>query len=231
MSDNCDIAIIGGGPVGVALALALRDSGLQVTVLEARKSTEASADPRALALSYGSRLLLTQLGVWQSLTQISSIQTIHISQKNSFGRTLLKAAELKVPDLGYVLPYTTLQTELQRALEDSAITCLHGASVIRLDNSMAGATITYLQNDTEQQLHTRLAVIADGGKLLEASHPYDTHDYQQSALITHVTSSRPLAYTAFERFTPQGPIALLPYQDGYELVWTTHDADINSYPS
>ena len=136
MNDNCDIAIIGGGPVGMALALALRDSGLQVTVLEARKTTEASTDPRALALSYGSRLLLTQLGVWQDLTQISGIRAIHISQKNTFGRTLLKAAELAVPDLGYVLPYTTLQAALQHALEACAITCLQGATVSRLDNSV-----------------------------------------------------------------------------------------------
>lgn len=228
MSENCDIAIIGGGPVGAALALALRDSGLQVTVLEARKPAEASTDSRALALSYGSRLLLTQLGVWQDLTQISSIQSIHISQKNTFGRTLLKAAELGVPDLGYVLPYNTLQTVLQHALEDSGITCLHGASVTGLDNSLNGETITYRQNDTELQLHARLAVIADGGKLLEASHPPELHDYHQSALITHVTCTQPLMHTAFERFTPQGPIALLPYQDGYELVWTAPDTDINS---
>ena len=228
MSDICDIAIIGGGPVGIALALALRDSGLQVTVLEARKPAQASTDPRALALSYGSRLLLTQIGVWQDLTQISSIRSIHISQKNTFGRTLLKAAKLAVPDLGYVLPYTTLQTTLQRAVEASAITCLQGASVTGLDNNAASVTITYQQKNKEQQLHTRLAVIADGGKLLEASHPPELHDYHQSALITHVTCAQPQLHKAFERFTPQGPIALLPYQEGYELVWTAPDTDINS---
>ena len=78
MTENCDIAIIGGGPVGAALALALRDSGLNITLLEARSSKDASTDPRALALSYGSRLLLTRLGIWQDLAQVSSIKTIHI---------------------------------------------------------------------------------------------------------------------------------------------------------
>jgi len=228
MKTECDIAIIGGGPVGAALALALRDSGLDIRLLEARASSEASTDPRALALSYGSRLLLAQLGVWQALTQVSAIQTIHISQKNSFGRTLLKACELNVPDLGYVLPYPALQHALQRALQTSGVNYQQGAAVTELDSSTSVAIITYQQNGVEQQLQARLVVVADGGKLLEASHPAEVHDYGQSALITHVTCTQPQASTAFERFTPQGPLALLPYQGGYELVWTAADATIQT---
>lgn len=228
MSENCDIAIIGGGPVGAALALALRDSGLSVTVLEARKSSQASTDPRALALSYGSRLLLTRLGVWQNLAQISAIQTIHISQKNSFGRTLLKAADLKVPDLGYVLPYPMLHTALEQALKACPINYQAGAAVTQLHSDANGTAISYQQNATEHQLQARLVVVADGGKLLESSHPAKIHDYGQSALITHVTCSQPRPNTAFERFTAQGPLALLPYQEGYELVWTAADATVNA---
>ena len=227
MSTHCDIAIIGGGPVGAALALALRDSGLSISVLEARKPTEASTDPRALALSYGSRLLLTQLGVWQALTQVSAIQNIHISQKNSLGRTLLKASELEVPDLGYVLPYTTLQNSLQQALLNTPITYLQGAMVNALNPAMEGVVIAYRQNEEDLQLQARLVVVADGGKLLTSSHPPEIHDYGQSAFITHVTCTQPLAGTAFERFTANGPIALLPYQNGYELVWTASDAAIH----
>src|SRR5512140_949394 len=105
VSTQYDIAIIGGGPVGAALALALRGSKLNVCVLEARPANAASADARALALSYGSRLLLERLGVWPALHDVSAIRTIHISQRHSFGRALLRAAELNVPELGYVLPY------------------------------------------------------------------------------------------------------------------------------
>jgi 2-octaprenyl-6-methoxyphenol hydroxylase len=226
MSESCDIAIIGGGPVGTALALALRDSGLHITLLEARAGGEAGTDPRALALSYGSRLLLTQLDVWQDLKQVSAIQTIHISQKNSFGRTLLKASELNVPDLGYVLPYPALQSALQHALGNSALNYQQGASVTQLNSDNNGAEIKYLYNGAEHTLQAKLVVVADGGKLLEASHPPQVHDYGQSALITHVTCSQPQINTAFERFTTQGPLALLPYQDGYELVWTAPDAAI-----
>lgn len=221
---TCDLAIIGGGPVGASLALALRDSGLAICVLEVRAPEHATADPRALALAYGSRLLLERLGVWKDLPQVTAIQIIHISQKQSFGRAVLTAEELKVPGLGYVLPYHALQAALQHALEASRIHYLTGASVTHLDSGAAGARITYRHEGAEHTLDARLAAVADGGKLLEQTHPPEITDYGQSAVIAHVTCSRPSPGTAFERFTTQGPLALLPYRDGYELVWTaSHD--------
>ena len=244
-----DIAIIGGGPVGAALALALRASELKVCVLEARPANAASSDARALALSYGSRLLLARLGVWDTLHGVSDIRTIHISQKQSFGRAVLHAAELNVPELGYVLPYPALQDALTGALQstlspsrlrppryalpasgrgerDSAgegsgkLQYITGASVTQLTSEADHAVIGYQQDGSEHTLHARLAVVADGGKLLAQRYPPEMHDYGQSALITHITCSAPQANTAFERFTPQGPLALLPFKEGYELVWT-----------
>ena len=219
-STNYDIAIIGGGPVGAALALALRDSKLKVCVLEARPALTGSSDARALALSYGSRLLLDRLGVWNSLQDVSPIRTIHISQKQSFGRVVLRAADMNVPELGYVLPYPALQDALTDALQHSDVKSIYGASVTRLIHHEGQAVIGYQQNGAEHTLHARLAVVADGGKLLAQQFPPEVRDYGQSALITHITCSAPQAEMAFERFTPQGPLALLPFQNGYELVWT-----------
>lgn len=220
MNAEYDIAIIGGGPVGAALALALRNSKLKVCVLEARPADSASSDARALALSYGSRLLLDRLGVWDALQDISPIRSIHISQKQSFGRAVLRAGELNVPELGYVLPYPALQDALTAALQHSDVASVYGASVTQLTSETDHAVIAYLQDGAERTLHTRLAVVADGGKLLAHQFPPDVRDYGQSALITHITCSAPQANTAFERFTPQGPLALLPFRSGYELVWT-----------
>ncbi len=228
MLQNFDIAITGGGPVGLALALALRDSGLQVTLLEARKAQETGTDPRALALSYGSRLLLEQMGVWQQLTQVSPIRTIHVSQQHAFGRTLLQATDLKVPELGYVLPYAALHAALLQAVSNSAVEFIQGANVQALNPQAGHAGLTYLHEGQQHDLQAKLVVVADGGKLLETSHPPMTHDYGQSALIAHVTCSAPLPDTAFERFTPHGPLALLPYRDGYELVWTTPNAGLDA---
>jgi 2-octaprenyl-6-methoxyphenol hydroxylase len=221
MSDTCcDIAIIGGGPVGASLALALQDSGLDIRVLEARKPESAPADPRALALSYGSRLLLERLGVWQGIPEVTGIRTIHISQKHSLGRAVLQAPELNVPDLGYVLPYHALHGALQHALETSGLTCLAGAAVTQLQRETDGARISYQHEGAAHTLNARLAAVADGGQLLATEQPPIITDYGQSAIIAHITCAQPKPNMAFERFTAQGPVALLPYRDGYELVWT-----------
>ncbi len=217
---NCDIAIIGGGPVGASLALALRDSGLNVCVLEARPASFASQDARALALSYGSRLLLERLDIWGSLQNVTSIRTIHISQCHSFGRAKLRAAELNVPELGYVLPYPALQGALDQALQHGSISMIHGASVTRLHGEPDCASIGYQLNGADNAIRARLAIVADGGKLLAQQFPPQVRDYGQSALITHITCSLPQTDMAYERFTAQGPLALLPFQNGYELVWT-----------
>ena len=222
---QCDVAIIGGGPVGIALALALRGNDLNVVMLEARESEINTSDPRALALSYGTRLLLQRLGAWEALHNVSGIKCIEITQKDSGGNANLYADKMQVADLGYVLPYTALHAALQSALHDSDVSCVYGAAVSDLQSTHENATITYQHQGSMHSLVARLAVVADGGKLLEATHPAQVHDYGQSAIIAHVTSSKPVQGVAYEHFTSQGPMALLPYLDGYELVLTAaHEA-------
>lgn len=221
---TCDVAIIGGGPVGAALAIALQGNDLNVVLLEARESEINSTDPRSLALSYGTRLLLQRLGAWDTIPNVSGIKTIEVTQKGTAGHTILRAGELNVSEMGYVLPYTALHAALQRVLMNSDVHCLYGAAVSDLASANGHAVITYLHQGQDHTLRARLAVVADGGKLLEASHPPEVTDYGQSGIIAHVTSSQPDSGVAFERFTAQGPMALLPYLDGYELVLTAPHA-------
>ena len=96
-NNHYDLIIIGGGPIGMSLAIALRNSGLSILLLEARKAPEKNEDPRPLAFSHGSRLILQRLGVWESLPEVAPITTIHISNRGSFGRTILTASEFDVP--------------------------------------------------------------------------------------------------------------------------------------
>ena len=222
---QCDVAIIGGGPVGAALALALQGNGLQVVLLEARESEVNTTDPRALALSYGTRLLLQRLGAWDALRDVSCIKVIEVTQKQTSGHTTLRAEEMKVPDLGYVLPYTMLHAALQKGLANSDISCIYGAMVSELRQTADAAVIEYQHQGQTHTLTAHLAVAADGGKLLETSHPPQITDYGQSGVIAHLTTSQANSGKAYEHFTTQGPMALLPYLDGYELVLTAaHEA-------
>lgn len=220
MDEHYDVAIIGGGPVGIALALALRDNDLKVALLEARESEINTTDPRALALSYGSRLLLHRLGAWKALQNVSGIKVIEVTQKGSSGHTTLRADDLQVQDMGYVLPYTALHAALQQALHQTDVACLYGAAVSKLSSDNERSTVVYQHDGVQHTLTAKLAVVADGGKLLEAERPPQVTDYGQSGIIAHVNTDRPDNGVAFERFTAQGPMALLPYMGGYELVLT-----------
>ncbi|MCW5605184.1 MAG: FAD-dependent monooxygenase, partial [Burkholderiales bacterium] len=118
MNAVADVAIIGGGPVGAALSVALSSSGLSVTLFEARERAQRVRDPRPLALSYGSRLILERLGVWKALETATPILRIHVSQHDGFGRVMLSATEADLDALGYVVDYMRLHTALETALQE-----------------------------------------------------------------------------------------------------------------
>ncbi|HUL42476.1 MAG TPA: FAD-dependent oxidoreductase [Burkholderiales bacterium] len=215
--ESADIVIVGGGPTGAALALALRSSGLSVVLLEAKDSL--ASDSRPLALSYGSRLILEHLGVWKRVAAPTPILNIHVSQRGGFGRSVLSAAEAGVPALGYVVAYSELQSALQHDLNG----CLRGATVLRIEAGAesAKAEFTYLGN--MRQVSCKLLVVAEGGRNLEGVEGV-THrekDYHQNAVVTQVNTRAPHRNVAYERFTSQGPIALLPFGEKLALVWTT----------
>lgn len=220
-SESADIVITGGGPVGSALALALRDSARRIVLLEARAA--GTGDARPLALSWGSRLILERLGAWPSLAAAATpIRNIHVSQRGGFGRVRLAAAEAGFPELGYVVDYNHLAQALAQSLAATSVQCLTGARVTgtrggepaRIEFELAGEACTR---------DAALAVIADGGAA--GASPARTFDYQQCAVTARVVSECPHHHTAYERFTAHGPLALLPDGHsggaGWALVWTT----------
>jgi 2-octaprenyl-6-methoxyphenol hydroxylase len=216
--EHCDIAIVGGGPVGMALALALEGSGLSVVVLEARETLEAP-DPRALALSQGTRLILERLGAWAGMPA-TAIETIHVSQRGGLGRAVLAAADADVPALGYVAEYGDLYAALAAHLPACGATVLTGARVASVQATTGYGAVGFRRGDAEHLLTARLVVLSEGGKSLPAELRRDK-DYGQSAVICTVRTQRAHARRAYERFTPEGPIALLPLGEDYALVWTT----------
>ena len=126
-----DLIIVGAGPVGMTLALALKDSGLDILLVDARARGAARHDPRVLALSHGSRLTLERLGVWAQL-RATPIETIHISQQGRLGRSLLSAADYGLPAMGYVVAAGDLAAALDDALAAAGIPILDHSSVAGL---------------------------------------------------------------------------------------------------
>lgn len=211
-----DLAIIGAGPVGMALALALKDSGLRIALLDGRARGAARQDPRVLALSYGTRLTLERLGVWDKISA-TPIASIHISQQGGLGRSLLEAAEYGQDALGYVASAGAVSAALDDALLAARIPVQNYTLVHDLKPDADGITINL--NDG-QPLRARLAACAEGAVQTSESNPLVEHDYQQHAVICIATPTTPHGGRAWERFTPDGPLAVLPYGQDCAIVHT-----------
>lgn len=219
------VIIVGGGPVGAVLALLLAQKGIATTVLEARKKGAAYSENRALALSFGSRKILEKLGVWTALApHATAINTIHVSQKGSLGRSILRAQDFNLAALGYVVSYGALSAVLDDAFaKTTAVNFVFEAIAETITYHPNHATVTYQQNQSSQTLNSALVVLADGGRGLDemAGMIKETKEYGHDALISKVSAELPHHNIAYERFTAYGPMALLPNgARDFSLVWT-----------
>ncbi len=218
-----DLAIVGAGPVGATLALALADGDLDVVVLDARAPGETLRADRSLALSHGARLILERLDVWAGLAATPDAATpiteIDISQAGGFGTAKLTAFENGLPALGYVVSYRALQAALDAALLRSVVAVRHRVTAKSVGGTSAYAAVQTDGGDGEPIL-ARLAAVADGSGAAVAGVARKRYDYGQVALVAKLWRAAPHAGRAYERFTPEGPVALLPEGDHYGLIWT-----------
>ena len=192
-----DIAIVGAGPAGCALALALRGSGLTIALVGSAPPKDPGAPSlRPLALSYASRIILERIGAWDALAA-TPIEQIHVSQAGAFGRTKMTREDLELPALGYVLDYGRIASHLADLVGDTLRTDENGA--------IPGA---------------RLVVHAEGLIRGDATEK----DYRHTAVAAAIESERPAHGVAWERFTAEGPLALLPLASRYGLVWSRANA-------
>ena len=199
---NRTVAIVGGGPAGMALALALKLHGHSAEIFEARDRAAVRRDARVLALSEGARQILDWLGIWSALSP-TPIKTIHVSHRGGFGRTCLQAAEQKVEALGWVLTASDL--------------------IAALDAAVAAADISYREDakvavgDTAE---FALTAFAEGAVDPTAG---KQRDYGQHAVLCSVSVASSHRNVAYERFTNEGPVALLPLGAQYAVVLTCAD--------
>ena len=229
-----DVTIVGAGPVGLALAgwLARRSAtqALKIALIDAREPEDSIADPRAIAVSHGSRMILEPLR-WPA--DATAIQRIHVSQRGHFGRTLIDHSEHRLPALGYVLRYGSIVHGLAEAVHATSVHWFRSTSAAAPTQDLDGVTLPIETAGVTRNLRTRILVNAEGGLFGDqkqkatgstgSSAVGGTRDYGQTALVGTVTVSAPQPHVAWERFTSQGPIALLPMGGvrgaNYALVW------------
>lgn len=217
-----DIVISGAGPVGSALALMLAaktDQPERIALIgkitgvsepKSRPDASEAPDPRTLALNHGSRVLLDQLGAWHA--NAADIHTVHVSQQGRLGRTLIDRHDLQVPRLGSVVAYSELLATLHHSLHNSGVDVIdqHASKI-----STSGPYVTCTLAD--RQLSARAAVQSDGRQPDGLQRHYGQH-----ALLATAQASLPRPHVAYERFTRDGPLALLPHPANmamYAVVW------------
>ena len=213
--EHVDILIIGAGPVGMTLHLALAAGGQKSLLLDRRPLQAQQGDPRALALSHGARQLLEQINSWPTRAT-TPIETIHVSQKDGFGRTLIDHQEYGLPALGYVVRYRDLAGGLAANLATDAV--LSEAEILNITPNDEHVTVALRHAGQQRTLQTKLLVHAEGTPGDDPA--VKVSDYEQHAVICEVTPTPGHNKRAWERFTPDGPLALLPLGDEYSIVFT-----------
>ncbi len=224
-----DVVIAGGGMTGATLAIALAQLApagqpWRIALIEAHQpqSAHPGFDGRAIALAAGSVEALRQLKLWSSWQPTAhAIRHIHVSEQGHAGRVTLSAEEFQQPALGYVLE---LSAAGQRLYEQLALhTNIRHYCPAKLTACVQSADLVTLTLSSGEQITTRLLVGADGAQSILQSQlnlPVAQHDFQQSAVITTLQTEQAVAARAWERFTPHGPLALLPLGEYmYSVVW------------
>jgi 2-octaprenyl-6-methoxyphenol hydroxylase len=224
-----DVAIAGGGLVGASLALALAPLGLRIALIEAVASGSVehpSFDERTTALANGTVRVFRSLDVWRHMQrEATAIRRIHVSEQGRFGVARIDAAEQGLEALGYVLPNRVIGAALWEGLRRvSGVETFAPAKVTTTALASDRRTLGIERDGETFEIEARLVVAADGARsvIREQSGVAAEHwEYGQTAIIATLTTQRFHDHVAYERFTPDGPIAVLPLADGRcGIVWT-----------
>lgn len=234
MTTPLSLAVVGAGPVGLSLALeaAALLPEARITLYDVRRMEhDVTADPRTLALSLGSLQSLERLGAWRAIEAASApITAVHVSQQQPSllasalrrpqPEVLLRAAECGVERFGAVVGYGALVAPLQcawldaAALEPGRLVTRFGTAVAALKPLGGGAEPPGVEVDAGIVERHDLAVVAEGGVFSTQARKALSLDYRQTAWVGQVTlEGGEDPGCAYERFTPQGPAALLPLPD------------------
>jgi 2-octaprenyl-3-methyl-6-methoxy-1,4-benzoquinol hydroxylase len=226
-----DVAVVGGGVVGCAAALAMARCGLDVALLEAREPprwTPDARDLRVYAFAPDNAALLDALGVWPAVrdARAQPYRAMRVWDAAGGGELVFDADRLARRELGWIVEHGLLVDRLWAALPAAGVQVRCPAGVAGLEPREDGVR---LRLDDGTMLEPRLLLGADGAASTVrtlAGIASASHDYGQRGVVCYVSSERPHADTAWQRFLPGGPLALLPFADGdSSIVWTLPDAE------
>jgi 2-octaprenyl-6-methoxyphenol hydroxylase len=223
-----DLVIVGGGLVGASLAVALAEAPLSAVLVEAAAPPAGAPawDERCIALNDASRRLFEAWGVWPAMQAAAApILATHISEQGRFGTARFGAADAGLQALGYNVPLRAIGAALAERMRGlPRLQTLLPGRLSALDCAATAARLRVQCGDAELTLEARLVAAADGAdssvrRLLGIG--AERHDYGQQAIVSAVRLARPHRGVAYERFTAQGPIALIPKpDDAASLVWS-----------
>lgn len=233
---NYDLLIVGGGMVGASLACALAGQDLRIGLLEAAPltvSAHPSYDDRTIALAQGTKRIFQTLGLWETLAPTAApIKKIHISERGGIGFAHLDCREEKVDALGYVTEARLIGAALLAklpTLKGVELLCPARLEQITVEPAAACATVR-LGDERTVELSARLVVAADGARSPvreQLGIPALRWEYDQQAVIANVTPTLPHRQVAYERFTEDGPVAVLPMADNRcAVVCTVREPDV-----
>jgi 3-demethoxyubiquinol 3-hydroxylase len=228
-----DAIVVGAGVVGSAIALGLARSGFRVALVEARAArpwhAEDARDLRVFAIAPASSRLLQRLGVWEGLraARAHPYREMRIWDAGAEGELRFRATDAGADALGHIVEQGAIQHALWTALQRESHVELHCPASLGTLSQDAGGVALELDDGT--RLAARLAIAADGADSalrVQAGLEVDGESYGQRGLVAYVTTEEPHADTAWQRFLPGGPLALLPCSDGLgSIVWTLPDAE------
>ena len=229
--------VVGGGLVGLTTALSLARSSLSITILEKKfpaylqaahsQEDHHAIESRPLSLSHSSYQLLKTLNIWPSIEKFACpIQAVHVSHKGSFGKTRFSAEEEGLSALGYVVPFEMLHRTLyDSVLANPSITLQEIEEIHQVVCSSEGVEMTFLSQQKEEKYSAFLLAACDGvssnlRQLLNIQ--VESQDHQQTALTGKINLKAEHSFTAYERFTEAGILAVLPSfsKKNCSFVWT-----------
>ena len=238
MQHDYDVVIVGAGMVGASFACIIAPKNLSIALIEPveiSNNEQPSYDDRGISLSPSSKRILEYIGLWEEINEyVTPIKKIHVSNQKKFGFTHFAASDVEATELGHVVIARSLGNALHKKIKRfKNVKLLCPAKLQGFTRNDSKLSLQVLSSGSSKPIHTKLLVGADGSHSMVrelAEIETKKYNFNQTAIVTNVTTQIPNNYTAYERFTPHGPIAFLPIgKNRSVLVFTVLSGEVNHY--